>query len=456
MKKIILLLITLIFLFSCSNKNKEEKTNFELAKIYSTDKEVYDYKKSIDYFEKAVKDGETKAYYELGLLYMSPKHFYPKDYKKAKYYFDLALNSGDVRANYELGILEMKGFLGEKDEYKAKEYFEEIKEIDYLVRLYASDDSKIKDYKKAFEIASQNRSKENTYLNGWLGFFYENGFGVQKDLKKANYYYNLTSDFVGYKTKILINRNLNTYPSNTYKVTLHAKIFNGGWVTLHLPPNIGGRQTISNIKSNIKLLKKEGDILYFNIKNREEGEKLFVSFNVKLQNNINTPNNKINSWKIENKDYLSTPLVNTSAKQITSIAMKLKKGNDVDTLANIAYYTANAIKYKYSTKERSALYALKNNEGDCSESSFIFAALARNLGYPVKIINGFLLDGGFHMWNEVYTEKYGWLTYDSLNNYSSFHNGSINNLIAMGENSAEFRFQSSSNTKVINENLQIE
>ncbi len=63
----------------------------------------------------------------------------------------------------------------------------------------------------------------------------------------------------------------------------------------------------------------------------------------------------------------------------------------------------------------SALEVLKKMEGDCNEYSTLFAAMARSIGIPAKIVAGLVyMDDGFyyHAWNEVYLDG-KWIPIDS-------------------------------------------
>ena len=63
----------------------------------------------------------------------------------------------------------------------------------------------------------------------------------------------------------------------------------------------------------------------------------------------------------------------------------------------------------------SALETLAVRVGDCNEHSTLYAALARSLGVPARIVVGLAYQRGrfgYHAWNEVWTAD-GWLTVDS-------------------------------------------
>ena len=62
-----------------------------------------DYKKAIEWTEKAAKQGYVSAQYNLGVMYDNGQGV-RQDYKKAKEWYEKAANQGDVDAQYNLGI----------------------------------------------------------------------------------------------------------------------------------------------------------------------------------------------------------------------------------------------------------------------------------------------------------------------------------------------------------------
>lgn len=63
----------------------------------------------------------------------------------------------------------------------------------------------------------------------------------------------------------------------------------------------------------------------------------------------------------------------------------------------------------------SALDTLQSRIGDCNEHATLFAALARSLGVPTRVVVGLVhVDGafGYHAWNEILTAD-GWLSVDA-------------------------------------------
>ena len=90
--------------------------------------------------------------------------------------------------------------------------------------------------------------------------------------------------------------------------------------------------------------------------------------------------------------------------------------DELSTVKNIYEYVIDSITYSgYMEADHGAVYALKKKKGDCSEYSYLFAALCRANNIPAKVVEGYTFDGEKeprHAWAEVYFEKYGWVPFD--------------------------------------------
>ena len=109
----------------------------------------------------------------------------------AKKYLEKAIESGSVAALNKMGLLYL-----DKNENKAIEYFRKAIEYDYvyaynnLGKIY----EKGNNYEKAFFYYLKSASKEESWACNRIGEFYRLGFAVEKDMKKAYYYYNLATE----------------------------------------------------------------------------------------------------------------------------------------------------------------------------------------------------------------------------------------------------------------------
>ncbi|HIF02363.1 MAG TPA: hypothetical protein EYQ84_03185, partial [Nitrospinaceae bacterium] len=122
-----------------------------------------DYKTSYRLIRPLAKKGFTKAYYNLGILYLKGKGV-KVNLKKAIKLFEFAAEQGVVKAQNKLGLIYVKGMGVEQDFIKAMEWWNLA--------------------------AAQGNGKAQTNL-GWM---YEMGKGVPKNAKKAANWYELASN----------------------------------------------------------------------------------------------------------------------------------------------------------------------------------------------------------------------------------------------------------------------
>lgn len=114
-------------------------------------------------------------------------------------------------------------------------------------------------------------------------------------------------------------------------------------------------------------------------------------------------------------------LIESDDQTIINIAQNLTEGESsyYDKALRIYNFVTAYLNYQIQDEERGALWALENHAGDCSEYSYLFAALCRAAGIPARVQAGFafhyigeaIQDG--HMWAEFYLENYGWIPVDA-------------------------------------------
>ena len=161
----------------------------------------------------AAKSGNAKAMYKLGLYYETG-NFVEADQDKAIEWYIKAIESGNMEAGTKLRNLEKKVIEklvknGDIDTIiKLAEYYEEIK--DYLTAFFyyekAAEQGNAtaqfnlgyfydeglgveQDYKKAKEWYEKAAEQGNATAQFNLGYLYENGLGVEQDYKKAKEWY---------------------------------------------------------------------------------------------------------------------------------------------------------------------------------------------------------------------------------------------------------------------------
>jgi transglutaminase-like putative cysteine protease len=104
----------------------------------------------------------------------------------------------------------------------------------------------------------------------------------------------------------------------------------------------------------------------------------------------------------------------------------------------LAWMDANIA--KASVDAFSAADVLRERRAECQGHAYLFAALARALGLPTRVVNGIVYSpehGGFlyHTWNEVWLEATGWRAVDAT--FGQPHADATHLALAIGESPAE-------------------
>jgi transglutaminase-like putative cysteine protease len=106
------------------------------------------------------------------------------------------------------------------------------------------------------------------------------------------------------------------------------------------------------------------------------------------------------------------PFVQSSSQKIVSLGSQLQGDTAGETAGNIWNWVGREIEYTgYTARERGALHALRQREGDCTEFADLFAALARSRDLPSGVVSGFVREGSgtlnrsmYHNWAMAYFE----------------------------------------------------
>lgn len=132
------------------------------------------------------------------------------------------------------------------------------------------------------------------------------------------------------------------------------------------------------------------------------------------------------------KDYLaSTEQVPSDNSEIAKTAQEIVKGvtTEFDAVQRILTWVVDHMRYVTPPEKYDAMYSFHSGKGNCQNYSHLSAALMRNVGIPVRIVNGVTLkepytvktpDGEFtfkmgqgrHSWIEVYFTDLGWIPFD--------------------------------------------
>lgn len=104
------------------------------------------------------------------------------------------------------------------------------------------------------------------------------------------------------------------------------------------------------------------------------------------------------------------PYIESDHALIQKTAAALKNSVKSETIQTIFRWVADNLTYDgYTSRDRGALFALKNRRGDCTESMYLFAALCRANGIPARCLGGYVCPGNtvlkpafYHNWAQVH------------------------------------------------------
>jgi transglutaminase-like putative cysteine protease len=102
--------------------------------------------------------------------------------------------------------------------------------------------------------------------------------------------------------------------------------------------------------------------------------------------------------------------IESDHQAIRRAAARLKEPSGIKTVKAVFHWVANHVQYSgYSNRDRGALFALEQKEGDCTEFMDLFVALCRANGLPARRIGGYLSPENavlkardYHNWGEFY------------------------------------------------------
>ena len=170
--------------------------NSLLLEIASEYMKSDDYEKAYRYYLEAAMDGSSKALLALGSLYLFGD-VVSEDYDKAGHYFKLAYEAGGRLPGSAYIIiagceeeLENKSFESEKKWYQLAIDGGCDHGYECMGHLYLENEM----YDRALEYFMKPEKRESLSLFD-LGWMYENGLGVEKDIQKAIAYYRETVTF---------------------------------------------------------------------------------------------------------------------------------------------------------------------------------------------------------------------------------------------------------------------
>ena len=154
--------------------------------------------KAVEYFQKSAEQGYDSGQYNLANKYYIGTGC-EKDSVKAAFWYEKAATQGLAQAQHILAWGYFNGMLVNKDIKKALEWIEKAAqqgdaEIQSDAGYMYSEQSPFMNYEKAIYWTQKAANQNNPPAFNNLGWFYEHGYGVDKDLNQAFTYYKKAAD----------------------------------------------------------------------------------------------------------------------------------------------------------------------------------------------------------------------------------------------------------------------
>ncbi|MGM0566528.1 MAG: protein kinase domain-containing protein [Bacteroidota bacterium] len=149
-----------------------------------------EYREAIDAFERAGSQGNGKALYNLGVMYLNGLGMI-EDKAIALDYFQKAARYGSPEARFQAGYMYANGDGAAKDNEKAIEYYEMASEnglsmaMNNLARIYTNGPESLRNYSEAFRLLQQASESEDASVLNNLANMYRHGLGTAENLEKA-------------------------------------------------------------------------------------------------------------------------------------------------------------------------------------------------------------------------------------------------------------------------------
>lgn len=173
-----------------------------ISQRYSSDAENLN--KAIAWFSQAAEQGKDEAVYILYQYYR-----YKGDYAQAIAWLTRSAEQGNYNAQYDLGNHYYHGIGLDQDYEKAVYWYNKAAQQGYSMALrdlgicYAAGRGVVQDYTKAFELLTKSAKKDKDFITlSNLGKMYEEGLGVNKDLRVALIMYRKASVVKEWKGKV--------------------------------------------------------------------------------------------------------------------------------------------------------------------------------------------------------------------------------------------------------------
>lgn len=148
-------------------------------------------------------------------------------------------------------------------------------------------------------------------------------------------------------------------------------------------------------------------VLHFNLPQFAPFASKIIKIETKLQLSAEPVNQDINDQLV----FLQAEkYVEVENLQIKTLAKQFETSDKLENARNTMNWVHQNIKYAgYTEQDRGAFYALKTRKGDCTEYMYLYTALIRSQGIPVRNMGGYIYGESkvlkpedFHNWSEIY------------------------------------------------------
>lgn len=202
LKQNIMIFSIILASYGCNAENiiKDDLIYLEKAKQEYSIKKKYT-RKIIDDLESAANLGNDKAQESLGVAYADKKSN-NYDYKKAIFWLKKQVDQGNIDATYVLAMVLLENdFVNEKDYLESENLFliarnnGDLDAYEELSKMYYYAPKKIMNLNKAYKYSLDAAERKMSVAQLILGDFYYYGLTpVEKDIKKAIYWYELSAN----------------------------------------------------------------------------------------------------------------------------------------------------------------------------------------------------------------------------------------------------------------------
>lgn len=244
-----------------------------------------------------------------------------------------------------------------------------------------------------------------------------------------------------------------------YRVTnMRDSIVYGEMAAFSLPVAVSARHEVKQIDTNI-----DGKFIDLGGGNRE----FYVEFERLLPREVKIVTVSVRYSELPSKksfvdDELSTShlaetrFIPFKQSQFSKLISELKGSSQQETIENSYQWVVSNISYSgYSPNIYGAAYALKYRKGDCTEFTYLLAALLRGNGIPARLVSGYVLEGNgilnasdFHSWVEVDLNGV-WRVVDAQRRHLGLSDKAYFTMSYLDGESKEQRFSSSDNVSVL-------